>query len=99
MGGFTKWVEQIAEAKSGVEYRQRVSDPESVSMWQSLSFGANYKAAYCTAVCPAGEDVIGPYMNDKSDHLKTVVRPLQDKAEVVYVVPGSDAESTASANL
>jgi len=93
MGGFTNWVEQIAEAKSGVEYRQRVSDPESASMWQSLSFGANYKAAYCMAVCPAGEDVIGPYLNDKSDHLRTVVRPLQEKAEMVYVVPGSDAES------
>ena len=93
MGGFTNWVEQIAEAKSGVEYRQRVSDPESASMWQSLSFGANYKAAYCMAVCPAGEDVIGPYLNDKSDHLQTVVRPLQEKAEIVYVVPGSDAES------
>jgi NAD-dependent dihydropyrimidine dehydrogenase PreA subunit len=93
MGGFTNWIEQIAEAKSGLEYRQRVSDPESVSMWQSLSFGANYKAAYCMAVCPAGEDVIGPYLNDKSEHLKTVVRPLQEKAEVVYVVPGSDAES------
>lgn len=93
MGGFTNWVEQIAEAKSGVEYRQRVSDPESSSMWQSLSFGANYKAAYCMAVCPAGEDVIGPYLNDKSVHLQTVVRPLQEKAEIVYVVPGSDAES------
>jgi SCP-2 sterol transfer family len=45
------------------------------------------------AVCPAGEDVIGPYLNDKSDHLQTVVRPLQEKAEMVYVVPGSDAES------
>jgi NAD-dependent dihydropyrimidine dehydrogenase PreA subunit len=93
MGGFTNWVEQIAEAKSDVEYRQRVSDPESASMWQSLSFGANYKAAYCMAVCPAGEDVIGPYLNDKSDHLQTVVQPLQEKAEMVYVVPGSDAES------
>ncbi len=86
-------MEQIAEAKSAVEYRHRVSDPESASMWQSLSFGANYKAAYCMAVCPAGEDVIGPYLNDKSDHLQTVVRPLQEKAEMVYVVPGSDAES------
>jgi len=93
MGGFTNWVEQIAEAKSDVEYRQRVSDPESVSMWQSLSFGANYKAAYCLAVCPAGEDVIGPYVNDKSNHLQTVVRPLQEKEEMVYVVAGSDAES------
>ena len=35
-------------------------------MWQSLSFGANYKAAYCLSVCPAGEDVIGPYLTDKA---------------------------------
>jgi hypothetical protein len=61
-------------------------------MWQSLSFGANYKAAYCLAVCPAGEDVIGPYLTDKAGHLRDTVRPLQEKAETVYVVPGSDAE-------
>jgi hypothetical protein len=61
-------------------------------MWQSLSFGANYKAAYCLAVCPAGEDVIGPYLTDKPGHLREVVRPLQEKREPVYVVAGSDAE-------
>ena len=61
MGGFTDWVEQIADSKDALDYRKRVTDPESASMWQSLSFGANYKAAYCLAVCPAGEDVIGPY--------------------------------------
>jgi alkyl sulfatase BDS1-like metallo-beta-lactamase superfamily hydrolase len=61
-------------------------------MWQTLSFGANYKAAYCLAVCPAGEEVIGPYLTDKAGHLQNVVRPLQEKAETVYVVPGSDAE-------
>jgi hypothetical protein len=83
MGGFTNWVEQIADSKSDLDYRRRVSDRESVSMWQSLSFGANYKAAYCMAVCPAGEDVIGPYMNGKLDYLQTVVRPLQEKAETV----------------
>jgi ferredoxin-NADP reductase len=47
------------------------------------------------AVCPAGEDVIGPYLRDKQRHLKEVVRPLQDRAEPVYVVPGSDAEAVA----
>jgi ferredoxin len=93
MGGFTNWVEQIADSKNALDYRRKVSDAESVSMWQSLSFGANYKAAYCLAVCPAGEEVIGTYLTDKSQHLADFVRPLQDKAETVYVVPGSDAEA------
>ena len=64
-------------------------------MWQSLGFGPNYKSAYCMAVCPAGEDVIGPYLQDKQRHLKEVVRPLQERAEPVYVVKGSDAEDVA----
>jgi Fe-S-cluster-containing hydrogenase component 2 len=92
MGGFTNWVEQIADSKDARDYRQKVADTESASMWQSLSFGANYKAAYCLAVCPAGEEVIGPYLTDKAGHLWDTVRPLQDKEETVYVVPGSDAE-------
>src|SRR5437764_7519050 len=92
MGGFTDWVEQIADSKNALDYRKKVSDPESASMWQSLSFGANYKAAYCLSVCPAGEEVIGPYLTDKATHLREIVRPLQEKQETVYVVPGSDAE-------
>jgi ferredoxin-NADP reductase len=64
-------------------------------MWQSLTYGANYKSAYCMAVCPAGEDVIGPYLHDKQQHLREVVRPLQERAEPVYVVAGSDAEAVA----
>jgi ferredoxin len=92
MGGFTDWVEQVADSKNAKDYRQRVSDAESASMWQSLGFGPNYKAAYCMSVCPAGEDVIGPYLNDKAEHVHDVVRPLQDKAETIYVVAGSDAE-------
>jgi len=70
----------------------KVSGAETVSMWQSLSFGANYKAAYCLSVCPAGEDVIGPFLTDRKQFLKDVVKPLQDKPETVYIVPGSDAE-------
>jgi ferredoxin len=92
MGGFTNWVEQVADSKNALDYRNRVSDSESASMWQSLSFGANYKAAYCLSVCPAGEDVIGSYLTDKAGHLREVVRPLQEKEETVYVVAGSDAE-------
>jgi hypothetical protein len=93
MGGFTDWVETIANSRNARQYRAQVSDPETASMWQSLSFGANYKSAYCMAVCPAGDDVIGPFLTDRPGYLQEVVRPLQAKAETIYVVPGSDAEA------
>ena len=92
MGGFNDWVEKIADSKSALDYRKRVSGAESVSMWQSLSFGANYKAAYCLSVCPAGEEVIAPFLTDRKEFLKDVVKPLQEEPETIYVVPGSDAE-------
>jgi ferredoxin len=93
MGGFVDWVESIADSKDGKDLRRRVSPSESVSMWQSLGYGPNYKAAYCLAVCPAGEEVIGPFLTDRPGFLRGVVKPLQDKPEPVYVVPGSDAEA------
>ncbi len=93
MGGFTDWVEQIADSRNALDYRSKVSDSETSSMWQSLSFGANYKAAYCLSVCPAGEDVIRPFLDDRAGFLTEVVRPLQDKEETIYVVAGSDAEA------
>src|SRR5215472_6669531 len=95
LGGFSDWVEQVADARNGIDYRRRVSDVETASMWQSLSHGANYKSAYCMAVCPAGEEVIGPYLEDKQRHLREIVKPLEERAEPVYVVPGSDAEAIA----
>jgi len=95
MGGFNDWIGSVAESKNRLDYRKKISDPESVSMWQSLSFGANYKAAYCLAVCPAGEEVIGLYQSNKKRHLEEVVKPLQQKVESLYVVPHSDAESHA----
>jgi ferredoxin len=93
MGGFSDWVETIAGSRNGLDYRRRVKDSETVSMWQSLAFGANYKAAYCLAVCPAGEDVIGPYLASKKAFADDVMRPLQAKREPVYVVRGSDADA------
>jgi ferredoxin len=92
MSGFTDWVEQVAGSRTAADYRRRVSDAETASMWQSLSFGANYKAAYCLAVCPAGEDVIAPFLGDRGRFVAETVRPLQRKPETVYVVAGSDAE-------
>lgn len=93
MGGFTDWTETIVKSKNPQDYRQNVSDSESASMWQSLSFKANYKAAYCVAACPAGEDVIGPFLTNRKGFIQEVVKPLQDKEETIYVVPGSDAEA------
>jgi ferredoxin len=92
MGGFNDWVETIAASGSAREYREKVSGAETVSMWQSLSFGANYKAAYCMAVCPAGEEVIAPFLTDRKQFLEDVVQPLQNKPETIYVVPNSDPE-------
>ena len=92
MGGFQDWVDSVVKSSTPEQFTHRVTPGENASMWQSLSFGANYKAAYCMAVCPAGEDVIGPFLENRQDFLKDVVKPLQEKKETVYVVPGSDAE-------
>jgi Fe-S-cluster-containing hydrogenase component 2 len=93
MGGFTDWAETIADSKSASDYRAKFSAAETASMWQSLSFKANYKAAYCMAACPAGEDVIAPFLSDRQGFVQDVVKPLQDKTETIYVIPGSDAET------
>src|SRR5262245_5978785 len=94
-GGFNDWVEQVVDSRSVFDYRHRINDAETSSLWQSLSFGPNYKSAYCMSVCPAGEDVIGPYLADRKRHLLEIVKPLQEKPETVYVVAGSDAEAHA----
>lgn len=95
MGGFSDFVEQTIDSKSVPEFRERVRDNEVVSTWQSLSYGANYKAAYCLAVCPAGDEVIGPFLEDKKQFRKDVLDPLTAKEEPLFVVAGSDAEDHA----
>jgi Fe-S-cluster-containing hydrogenase component 2 len=92
MSGFTDWVEQVVESPNKLSYRKKVTDQETASVWQSLSFGPNYKAAYCLAVCPAGEDVIAPFLDDRSAFVSSILKPLQQKNETIYVVPQSDAE-------
>ena len=92
MSGFADWVEEIADSDSREDYRERVPLNETVSMWQSLSFKPSYKAAYCISVCPAGEDVLAPFVENKVAFRKEFVEPLQRKEETVYVLPRSDAE-------
>lgn len=93
MAGFTDFVEEVAESKSRHDFRDRVAQDEAASMWQSLAYGPNYKAAYCLAVCPAGDDVLGGFVDRRAEHLRDVVKPLTEQAETVYVVRGSDAEA------
>ena len=95
MGGFTDWVQTVADSSDAADFRSRVSDSENASMWQSLSFKANYKAAYCLAVCPAGEEVIEPYLDDRKAFMNLVLKPLQDKRETLYVLPDSAAHAHA----
>ncbi|WP_137147222.1 4Fe-4S binding protein [Mycolicibacterium sp. CR10] len=95
MGGFTDWAQTIADSSDADDFRSRVSDSENASMWQSLSFKANYKAAYCLAVCPAGEEVIEPYLEDRKGFMDLVLKPLQDKVETLYVLPNSEAGTHA----
>jgi alkyl sulfatase BDS1-like metallo-beta-lactamase superfamily hydrolase len=58
-----------------------------------LSYGICNKSSYCMAVCPAGEEVIGAYLDHRAEYLAEVVKPFQNKEETIYVVPGSDAET------
>jgi NAD-dependent dihydropyrimidine dehydrogenase PreA subunit len=92
MGGFQDWVDSIVESQNQAAMAKKFSSGENASMWQSLSFGANYKAAYCMAVCPAGEDVITPFLDNRAGFVDNVLKPLQRKEETIYVVANSDAE-------
>ncbi len=93
MGGFQNWVENIVTSNNIKTYRRKVCDKETVSMWQSLSYGMCNKSSYCMAVCPAGDDVIGEFLDDRKKYITEVVKPLQQKEEIIYVVPGTDAET------
>jgi ferredoxin len=98
LGGFADWATTLAEADSAEEYRTKFRENETVSLWQSLGFGPQYKSAYCMAVCPAGENVIGPYLRDKRGYVATHVRPLRNRPEPVYVQSGTRAERVAARN-
>lgn len=95
-GGFLDWIEKLTDSSSFAAYRRQFSDAESVSIWQGLTTGVSNKSTYCMAVCPTGEDVIGPYLEDRRAYLDRVLRPLRDKVEDVYVVPGGDAEANVA---
>ncbi len=92
-GGFVDWVENIIQSRRARDYRRKHSDAETVLMWQSLFSGVSYKCTNCMAVCPGGDDNIGPYAEDQDRYRQEVAKRMQDRQETVYVVKGSDAEA------
>ncbi|MCX5916356.1 MAG: 4Fe-4S binding protein [Deltaproteobacteria bacterium] len=98
MIGFQKWIETIISSKDMAEYRSRYNDSETAFLWQSLMFRISYRCGYCVGVCPAGEEPKALYLHDKAAYIQRVLKPLQDKAEPVYVLAGSKAETAAKRN-
>ncbi len=91
LGGFLNWVEQVVESKTTSEYRKRVSDGESFSMWQNLSIGGQTRCDRCMAVCPAGVDIISEFLEDRKAYITQYHQKFRDLSETIYVVKGSDA--------
>lgn len=90
LGGFVSWTEALVTSGTMEEYREKRTDSETLAVWQSLTTGGGYRCGYCMSVCPAGSGLIGPYIEKRSDYIRTVVNPLKDKPETVYVLPGKE---------
>jgi epoxyqueuosine reductase QueG len=97
-GGVQEWVEEVAASRSSRGYRRKFRDSETLSRWQSLTYGHAYRCSYCLAVCPAGEETVAVYRRDKKQYTQEVLKPLKGKAEPVYVIRGSAAEKAAQKN-
>ena len=99
LGGFQNWVEQVVDSKDHADYRRRVSDRETISMWQHLAIGAQTRCDRCMAVCPAGEAAIGEYLADRKAYTNQYLKKFRNLAETIYAVKGSDAEKYVQSNF
>jgi len=99
LGGFQNWVEQVVDSKGHADYRRRVSDRETISMWQHLAIGAQTRCDRCMAVCPAGEAAIGEYLDDRKAYTNQYLKKFRNLVETIYVVKGSDAEQHVRSNF
>jgi len=99
LGGFQNWVEQVVDSKGHADYRRRVSDKETISIWQHLAIGAQTLCDRCMAVCPAGEMAIGEYLDDRKNYTDQYLKKFRNLSETIYVVKGSDAENHVRSNL
>ena len=94
MSGFTDWAQTVADSDDAADYRAGHRLRKRVHVAEPRQ-PPGYKSGYCVAVCPAGEDVLGPYLDDRKSFMDTVLRPLQDKRETLYVLPSSRAQEHA----
>src|SRR3989339_474447 len=93
LGGFLNWVESLVPSQNMKEYQEKRSDSETLAVWQSLTYGGGYRCGYCMSVCPAGISLIGPYLDHRKEYIQRIVKPLQERKENVYVLPGQDSET------
>jgi epoxyqueuosine reductase QueG len=96
MMGFQDWIDAMISSTSLDEYLKRFRQDETGSMWQSLSFKIQWKCGYCMAVCPAGADGADSFLKDRNVYMEEVFKPLKERKEPVYVLPGSPAEKAAA---
>ncbi len=88
LGGFVDWVETVADSKSAADYRDRVDESDSLSVWQSLTYATEYTCCNCIAACPVG---IGKLKKRPS----ALIDDLLKRSDRIYVLSGSDAEERA----
>jgi epoxyqueuosine reductase len=60
--------------------------------------GLTYQCNHCVCVCPAGETIRSEYETDKRSYFNTVVKPLIERRQSVYVIEGSEAEKKTRTN-
>ncbi|EKO39084.1 MAG: putative Fe-S protein [Solidesulfovibrio magneticus str. Maddingley MBC34] len=94
--GFMDMLDSLLRSPDMDAFRQRFSDRETASMWQSLMYKMNYRCGYCMAVCPAGQ--AGNFCGSKKEFLQEVLLPLKNRKEQVYVMADTDAEKRARTN-
>jgi epoxyqueuosine reductase QueG len=92
LGGFMDWIDALVTSENLSEYRAKRSDSESLAVWQSLAYGGGYRCGYCMSVCPAGSEVIGSFIDEKNRFIRDIVKPLKEREETVYILPGSENE-------
>lgn len=98
LSGVFDWAEALVASQDLAAYRTKFQDRETMGLWQSLLFGFNHKCGYCQAVCPAGASAKSRHLADKQAYVQQVMKPLQERSEPVYVVPGSQAEVRVKGN-
>ena len=96
VAGFMDMLDSSLRSSDMDSFRQKYSDQETASMWQSLMYKMNYRCGYCMAVCPAGQ--AARPTSSRKEFVHNVVLPLKNRPKQIYVAHGSNAEKKAKAN-